>query len=144
MPRPKLQEVNLLTTLTFLNSYTGLEDFGNHWLNMHSMHVAHPQQKELDEILKKEIAYEALSSGNPFKKGVDSANVFVHINRATGKVYVKSVQDLLDNMDRIGGLSGISRLHFNNQRQDEIWQRINNILTQVHATKIHVAMNIIY
>lgn len=143
-PRPKLQEVNLLVSLTFLNSYPGLEDFGNHWLNMHVMHMSHNKQKTLDEILKKEIAYEALSSGNPFKQNVESANVFVYINRANGKVYVQSVQKLLDDMDRIGGLKEIPQLHFKNERQDETWQRINDILAQVHATKLQVAMNIIY
>ena len=142
-PRPQLQDVDLLIPLTFLNSYAGLENFGNHWLNMHMANsYAYAEQGQLDEILKKEIAYEALSSGNPFKKDVTSANIFAYINRATGRVYVKSVQDLLDNMDRIGGLNGIPRLRFRNWWKPEIWQRINDILTQVHGTKIHVAINI--
>jgi hypothetical protein len=96
-----LQDVDLYPTLIFLNSQiAGLENFGNHWLNMHSAYKIagsirtydDPGKENLDEILKKEVAYEALCSGNPFKTGVDSANVFVHINRATGKVYVKSAK----------------------------------------------------
>lgn len=143
-PRPRLQDVDLLIPLTFLNSYAGLENFGNHWLNMHVAgdKMSYVGQGALDDILKKEIAYEALTSGNPFKQDVNSANTFVYINRATGQVYVKTTQQLLDNMDRIGGLNNISQLRFRNQWQPQIWQRINDILKQVHATKIHVAMNI--
>ena len=144
-PRPHLQDVDLLVTLTFLNNLSGLENFGNHWLNMHATILSNEKtfnSSGLDEILKKEIAYEALASGNPFKQNVKSANIFAYINRATGQVYVKSVQQLLDNMDRIGGLKEIPQLRYRNNWQPEIWQRINSILTQVHQTKIHVAINI--
>ena len=107
---------------------------------------APPGRDNLDNILKMEVAYEALSSGNPFKQGVDSANVFVYINRSTGKVYVKSVQQLLsaDNINRIGGLARISTLRYKQKWQPEIWQRLNDILRQVHATKLSVALNIKY
>lgn len=147
--RPELQQVDLLVVLTFLNSYPGLNNFGNHWLNMHSCRTSNEKiinSNALDEILKKEIAYEALAAGNPFKKDVNSANVFVYINRSLGKVYVKSVQQLLYNVNsidnRIGGLSQIHSLRFKNKKQPEIWQRINDILTEVHQAKINVAINI--
>lgn len=154
--RPTLQHVDLYPTLTFLNSQlAGLNGFGTHWLNMHSINKSAEAGwgtpmgiNGLDSILKKEVAYEALSSGNPFKTGVDSANVFVHINRATGKVYVKSVQQLLADVNtpnsRIGGLQRISTMRYKNEWQPEIWQRLNDILRQVHETKIAVALNIKY
>lgn len=154
-PRPDLQDVSLFATLAFLNSYPGLQDFGNHWLNIHTSHThqGYPSTPDLsnpswDLIVKKEVAYQALSSGNPFKQGVNSANVFVYIHRATGKVYVRSVQKLLDeigenNNGRIGGLNAISKVHLNkNIRQAEIWQRIQDVLRQLHQVKIQVALNI--
>ena len=154
--RDQLQDVDPYTALVFLNSQVeGLENFGNHWISMHLAYgeengriYNEPKQADLDEIFKKEVAYEALSIGNPFKTGVNAANVFVHINRATGKVYVKSVQQLLDNLNkadnRIGGLQKISTLRYNNIKQPEVWQRLNDILNQVHATKLSVAINIKY
>ncbi len=155
--RDVLQDVDLYPTLIFLNSQiAGLENFGNHWLNMHSAYKIagsirtydDPGKENLDEILKKEVAYEALCSGNPFKTGVDSANVFVHINRATGKVYVKSAKQLLQAVgradSRIGGLQKISTVRYQNIKQNEIWQRLNDILRQVHETKITVALNVKY
>lgn len=153
--RDQLQDVDPYVALVFLNSQVeGLENFGNHWISMHLAYGKNGRiynerkQASLDEIFKKEVAYEALSIGNPFKTGVNAANVFVHINRATGKVYVKSVQQLLNNLNkadnRIGGLQKISTLRYNNIKQQEVWQRLNDILNQVHATKLSVAINIKY
>lgn len=144
-----LQDVDLYTSLIFLNSQiSGLEDFGNHWLNIHAANqtVGFQEHSQLDEILKKEVAYEALCSGNPFKTNVDSANVFAYVNRSTGKVYVKSARELLENINgldnRIGGLQKISTIHLQNIWQQEIWQRLNNILTEIHNAKLSIALNI--
>jgi hypothetical protein len=93
---PHLQDVGLLSTLVYLNNY--LEDFGNHWLNLHAIHVdMNFARPDADEIVQKEIAFEALVSGNPLKTNMQNANAFIYINRATGTVFVKSVSDLLLN-----------------------------------------------
>ena len=144
--RPDLQQVNLLTTLTFLNNYQGLQDIGNHWINMHASHPGKTRDIDtsLDDIIKKEIAFQALSSGNPFKQSVEKANVFVFINRGTGQVFVKSVKDILSetNLSTIGGLQFISKIYLNNHRSNEISDRITNVLNQIHQQNISVAMNI--
>lgn len=146
--RPDLQDINLFSTLVFLNNYESYVDFGNHWLNMHALNPDEekryrPGKKKLDEIVKKEVAFEAFSSGNPLKQGVKSANVFVFINRETGNVYVKNIQDILkNNMNQIGGLDNISNIYLENRKQTRIYDRIYNILNQLHQQKISVAYNI--
>lgn len=143
--RPDLQQVNLLTTLTFLNNYEELQNIGNHWINMHASHPGKAKSinKTLDDIIKKEIAFQALSSGNPFKQGVRKANAFVFINRSTGQVFVKSVKDILsNNLSTIGGLDAVSNVYLDNHKSNKIQDRITNVLEQIHQCNISVAMNI--
>lgn len=143
--RPDLQQVNLLTTLTFLNNYQGLQDIGNHWINMHSSHPGRGRNIDttLDDIIKKEIAFQALSSGNPFKQNIKNANTFVFINRGTGQVFVKTIKDILfNNFSTIGGLQSISKIYLDNRKSDKIQDRITNVLNQIHQQNISVAMNI--
>lgn len=133
----------LLAPLVFLNNYPGLENFSNHWLNLHVAHQGMKQNKidsNLETILKKEIAYQALSTGNPLKK-TDSANVFVYINRATGDVHAISTEKLMENFESFSGLKGISKIRFENKKQPQIYQRIQNIISQVHQKKISVSLN---
>lgn len=144
-PKAHLQEVNLLTTLTFLNNYPGLQNIGNHWLNMHASHPGKAKEinNQLDEIIKKEIAFQALSSGNPFKQGTSKANVFIFINRGTGEVYVKSIKDILAiDLSSISGLNTISSIYLNNHKSNEIQDRITNVLNQVHQQNLSIALNI--
>lgn len=145
--RPDLQEVNLLTSLTFLNNYQDLKDIGNHWINMHASHPGREKNidNSLDEIIKKEIAFQALSSGNPFKQDVNKANTFVFINRGTGQVFVKSVKDILFNeFSTIGGLDSISNIYLNNHKSAEIQDRITNVLNQIHQINLSIALNITF
>lgn len=147
-PRAKLQNVNLFYSLVFLNSWESYQDFGNHWLNLHTANTKRlngPQSNraELDEILKKEIAIEAFSTGNPLKQNVSHANVFVFINRATGDVYVKNIKTILkDDFDNIRGLDSISNIYLKNKKEDRVQDRIYNILNELHQKKIEVAYNI--
>lgn len=143
--RPDLQQVNLLTTLIFLNNYQGLENVSNHWINMHASHPGKTKNidQSLDEIIKKEIAFQALSSGNPFKQNVEKANTFIFINRGTGQVFIKPVKDILfNNFSTIGGLQLISKIYLQNHKSNVIQDRITNILNQIHQYNISVAMNI--
>ena len=149
-PRVDLQTVNLFTTILFLNSY--LEDFGNHWLNMHTSHPGKRKgivvnQENADEIVKKEVALQALSSGNPFKVGINMADTFVFMNRATGDVFIESIRNILENEEkfsRIGGLDKISSIYLNNHKSQKIQDRIANVLSQLHQKNISVAFNISY
>ena len=141
---PHLQTVNLLQSLTFLNNY--LENFGNHWLNMHALKTSGSwsNQKSADEIVTKEVAFEALSSGSPFKQSTP-ANVFVYIDRAKGYVFVEKVSDLLLNHFERFTMRNIGDIVLQNRRatsKNGIQDRISNILNQVHKTNIAVTLNI--
>lgn len=145
--RPNLQEVNLFYSILFLNDYQGLQDIGNHWLNIHTTHPGKAYRinndNQIDKIIKKEVAFQALSSGNPFKKNINNANVFIYINRDTGQVYVKSIKDiLLNDFLKIGGLDRISKILLQNRKSNKIEDRITNVLNQLHQQKISVALNI--
>lgn len=148
MVRVELQDINLFSTLTFLNNYESYVDFGNHWLNMHASQTGHdigarPGKATLDEIVKKEVAFQAFSSGNPLKQNVKNANIFIFINRATGDIYVKNVQDILkNNMDQINGLNKISNIILKNRKEKKVQDRIYGILNQLHQVKIAVTYNI--
>lgn len=145
--RPDLQEINLFYSILFLNDYNELQDIGNHWLNLHTSHPGKTfnsiDSGQIDEIIKREVAFQALSSGNPFKQGVNNANVFVYINRDTGQVYVKSIKDiLLNDFSKIGGLDKISKIYLQNHRSKKIEDRIANVLNQLHKQKLSIALNI--
>ena len=139
---PHLQTVNLIYPLMFINQEG---DYGNHWLNLHVAHIDNrvkERNAELEKLLKKEIAFEALSSGNPFKQGVTNANVFVVINSQKGTVFVKSISSLLKNYEYFHGLDDISSKIINNEIASSYEQRVENILNNVHQQKISVSLRI--
>lgn len=137
-----LQEVNLFQTIAFLNSY--MNNFGNHWLNMHALRGSWKGKSEADQIVKKEIAYEALAGGSPFKIGVDQANVFGYINRATGEVFVKTVKDiLLKEFSRISMTGGdIGKIMLSNRKQKSPEGRITALLNELHSYNLTVSLKI--
>ena len=54
-PRSHLQDVNLFSTITFLNQFN---DFGNHWLNLRAAKGSPSDAaSELDTIVKQEVAF---------------------------------------------------------------------------------------
>ena len=145
---PKLQDVNVLQSLVFLNSFPNFEDFGNHWLNLHSLELTDSSIKEkkksADTIFQQEIAYEALASGSPFKK-VPPADTFVFIDRAKGYIYADSTINILkEQYGRFNITPQIDTLSLIEQnKQCNTWeQRIANILNKAHSLQIRVALNI--
>lgn len=141
--KPKLQQVNLFSTIIYLNQT--LVNFGNHWLNMHAKHtdkINWSNITEADNLVQKEVLFQAISSGNPLK-GVQNANLFVYINRATGEVFVETISNLLLNqIDKFRTNKDIASIHFNNDFQSNIGTRITNVLNQLHKTKIKVGLQI--
>lgn len=133
------KELSLLYSLTFLNNY--LDDFGNHWINLHALNFNNKDRKNADMILKQELAYEALVKGNPFKNGSVPANVFIVIDRASGKVFVDNTKDILLNKfnqihlenDKIDSLN----LQRQNKKASSFEERIIRILSYLHQVKIH-------
>ena len=163
--------VSLLATLVLLES---AEQFGTHWLNLHSLRGKNltADKNKADALVKKEVAYEALVSGNPFKKNVKRANIFVFINRATGDVFVQSTKKILSDpgLSRFSITPQISRIAFTNtkitngnertrayiqfkkqkkgekkvrtEKYETYQSRIEDILMQVHHKKLAVSLNI--
>lgn len=142
------EETSLLYSLIYLDT---IDKIGTHWLNVHAAgthNKAEPMYSgpaaELNEILKYELAYEALVSGNPLKKA-SSANIFTFLNRATGEVFIKSTKDiLLEDLSRFTFNKDLDRIHFDNDKIGDkpdmkaANARIENVLSQVHATKIKI------
>ena len=134
------KEVSLFAALAFLESK---QKFGTHWLNMHAGTLKGQSRGEADEVLKQEIAFEALVSGNPLKRGVDGANIFVYLDRKTGRVFVKSTKDILiKEFDRIKITPDIKSIILNNSEDTQIQDRITKVLLDAHATQLHVAMSV--
>lgn len=132
--------VSLFSALAFLEQYN---QFGTHWLNMHAGRLI-GNRGSADQTLKEEIAYEALVSGNPLKKGVQGANTFVFIDRATGRVMVKKTKDILTNeINRINIKPNISNIKLKNRYSKTFQDRITGVLMQAHATQLYVSLNVI-
>lgn len=133
-------DVNLFAALAFLESK---QKFGTHWLNMHAGTLKGNGRDAADEMLKQEIAYEALVSGNPLKKGVDNANVFVYLDRKTGRVFAKSTKDILiKEFDRIRIIPNVKGIILENSKSEKIQDRIARVLMDAHAAQLHVSMSV--
>lgn len=140
-PRSHLQDVNLFSTITFLNQFN---DFGNHWLNLRAAKGSPSDAaSELDTIVKQEVAFQALASGNPLKKGTSFANVFIFIDSISGNIYVKSVKRLLQNLNAFSGLQKIDTVLLKNQwEQSGPEERITSILQQLHKCFLSISISL--
>jgi hypothetical protein len=65
---------------------------------------------KFQDLLKRHLAFEAISSGNLFKEGVSWADTFVYINWETGKVYVNYINDILNETDNFSYSSEINEI----------------------------------
>lgn len=145
----KLQsDMSLFYALAFLNQY--IKNFGTHWINMHALnnkkgYSFNTEQKNADLILKQEMAYEALVSGNPLKQNASEANTFIYIDRTSGKVSVENTIDILKNIDKklvfSGSSKDLSSIHLANKKANTPEDRVLKILTKLHSMKISVLYN---
>lgn len=138
-------QVNLFTALNYLEQY---DRFGTHWMNMHAARrgkaAAAKYNPEADEILTQELAFEALASGNPMKKNITNANVFVYLDRKTGRVFAKSTKDLLLNeFYRFKISPAIRGVTLKNIFDPDGYQdRITQLLIEAHQTQFYVHMDV--
>lgn len=135
--RAHLQDVNLIYNLA-----TTQEQFGNHWLNIHALDGA-PNKKKVDKELANHIKYEALSSGNLLKKGkAQHADTFIAIDAIEGRVFVKTVPDLLkDKYSSMFKLTpDIASIRLSNKKEDTWENRIAKMLIELHQQKISVSL----
>lgn len=131
---------NLFISLAFLENQ---QKFGTHWLNMHAGVLKGKDRQEADEILKQEMAFEALVSGNPLKKGLDNANVFVLLDRKNGRAIVKSTKDILiKEFDSITFSPKIENIILENRKGLTASERISKILISAHQKNIKVGLQI--
>ena len=144
--RAHLQDINLLYNLLATAS-----QFGNHWINLHSLgrinsNILGVKRKDVDLELKKQIIYEALTSGNLLKEKASTANTFVAIDIKTGRVYYNSTYNILNNMINKFNISPkIETLNFRKTNQGnykDANQRISALLAEIHQTKLKVVFNI--
>ena len=138
--------ISLFYPLAFLNGVL-LKDFGNHWINMHAANkpqlIPNNWIENADLILKQELAYEALVTGNPWKAGVTPADTFITIERSTGRVAAYNSKDLLLNhFNYFIFEPNIEHMKIANRRSEEIEDRITNILMQTRQLKVTVSYKI--
>lgn len=154
-----LQDVDLLVTLVFLNSQIqNLENFGNHWLNMHTLQANQEIKKtkkmnEINERMNKifaaEVALEAFSIGNPFKQNITAAQGLVVLDISKGTIKYVSLRQAFQAFDR-GQSSNtyftpnlvetIRARKIPNTEANTVETRLNNILVSLHQKKIAVGM----
>lgn len=138
-------DVPLMATLVYLENR---EHFGTHWLNMHAGRVLRGNKSDrtrADEILEKEIGYEALVSGNPLKENQNQANVFIQLDRANGQVKVWSTKDLLLNQfHRLKMSPSISEILLPNPYSDtDAYARIAAVLMAVREIELSVSLSVL-
>ena len=101
-------------------------------------------QKEADAIVDKEVAYEALIGGSPFKN-VEPANLFIYIERAKGYVFIERTTDLmLQHFERFN-MKSVGDIMLQNRKVQAKYgsaERIASILSQLHKINIAVSLNI--
>lgn len=145
-----LQDVNLFYALMFLDNQ---EKFSTHWLNLQFTDTLYSEKDKVNKILEKEIAFEALVSGNPLKSisRTELADVFIGFDRSKGKVMVVSTKEILRSSDysAISFSPKIQNIKLTNEKYEDNgkinfqlgYKRINNLLVQTHKRNIKVTLN---
>lgn len=134
-----LQDVNLIYQLA-----AAADNFGNHWLNIHSLDIE-SGRNQMDDALTQSVRYEALVSGNLMKGASASlANVFIAIDAQNGSVITKTSYDILTKSDEISNfiikplVSSINLSSANVFVEESYEARIANILNALRRYKIAV------
>lgn len=134
-----LQDISLIYQLA-----AAAENFGNHWLNIHSLDIE-PGRNQMDDALTQSIRYEALVSGNLMKGASASlANVFIAIDAQNGSVITKTSYDILTQPDELSNfiikplISSINLSSANIFVEESYEARIANILNALRRYKIAV------
>ena len=134
-----LQDISLIYQLA-----AAAENFGNHWLNIHSLDIE-PGRNQMDDALTQSIRYEALVSGNLMKGASASlANVFIALDAQNGSVIAKTSYDILTQPGELSNfiikplVSSINLSSANIFVEESYEARIANILNALRRYKIAV------
>ena len=134
-----LQDISLIYQLA-----AAVENFGNHWLNIHSLDIE-PGRNQMDDALTQSIRYEALVSGNLMKGASASlANVFIALDAQNGSVIAKTSYDILTQPGELSNfiikplVSSINLSSANIFVEESYEARIANILNALRRYKIVV------
>lgn len=153
---PNKYQIHLVTGSSLLYMIQDRDtDFVNHFLNLFAKHGrpgaitgAFRTSKELmKDEMKLILFFKALTGANYKRK---AANLFVVNDSTTGRVYVKSIEGLIDKVaEDINKYVGItlngntfntSIKQFNNPSLDNSKDRISALLMDVHARKVNVSL----
>lgn len=134
-----LQDISLIYQLA-----AAAENFGNHWLNIHSLNIE-SGRNQMDDALTQSIRYEALVSGNLMKGASASlANVFIALDAQNGSVIAKTSYDILTQPGELSNfiikplISSINLSSANIFVEESYEARIANILNALRRYKIAV------
>lgn len=134
-----LQDISLIYQLA-----AAAENFGNHWLNIHSLDIE-SGRNQMDDALTQSIRYEALVSGNLMKGASASlANVFIALDAQNGSVIAKTSYDILTQPGELSNfiikplISSINLSSANIFVEESYEARIANILNALRRYKIAV------
>lgn len=162
------KDFSLFPTLVFLERYSR---FGSYWALSHTRYekddsfydylripeaIAATQeyQKTLDVLLKKEIAYEALSIGNPLKEGIQPANNLVIIDLNSAEIFYLNIKEILQNLTTNMNVVSITNpvfekiiFKYNNTETAKEGKNVitlsarDNLIQQIHKTNLHIQVN---
>ena len=153
---PNKYQIHLVTGSSLLYMIQDRDtDFVNHFLNLFAKHGrpgaitgAFRTSKELmKDEMKLILFFKALTGANYKRK---AANLFVVNDSTTGRVYVKSIEGLIDKVaEDINKYVGVtlngttfntSIKQFNNPVLEDSKDRISALLMDVHARKVNVSL----
>ena len=153
---PNKYQIHLVTGSSLLYMIQDIDtDFINHFLNLFAKHgkpgAVTGSFRTSKELMKDEMKlilfFKALTGSNYGRK---AANLFVVNDSNTGRVYVKSIQELAEKVaDNINNYVGVtfngntfntSIKQFNNPFLDTPQKRISALLMDVHARKVSVSL----
>ena len=140
-------------------------NFINHWLNLHSSQKAFNKNnqeyvvnistkkknysEDFDSLMEESLFYLALSGRTQGRSEKEVVNTFLVNDKTQGKIRVFSIKDIINqgiNNKAViitgGGLSSRNRSWINNKKANSPDERISEILTQLHNTKVSISFNI--
>lgn len=144
--------ISVVDQSPFLVMIAGIDiNFINHYLNYYTLHDRQQKPIKDDNLIyqdmKRILFYEAVSGDN-FSNNIDIANVFALNDKASGKIKLYYMGDLIKKITDARDISvkmnnqNINSYYFRNDWQKTLDQRIANLIIQLHQAKVSVAFNI--
>lgn len=125
-------------------------EFGTHWMNLHTYGaigygMMSGVKTQLDNLLQKEAAYEALVSGNPLKKQNLNTNLLLVFDTKRDRIAIKRTSDLLKSgriINQMVDIRSINQIYFPNYRELSVAHRLNTLMTQVRRANLQASLKL--